>query len=257
MTDETKKVIFMARRKSLYEIIYAQIEQEVQKMSDGTQLPSIDKLCEDYGASKTVIREVITALEKDGLVVRRQGLGTFVVKDSGLVHTGIEYLRGLTRIISSSGKTPDLVHDAYRVVEADEELATRLETEMGQHLVLTERVYAADGVPAIFARTFIASERVPGGTQALVRTLGSSKAKELTLFDLMEENFKEPIRYAIAEIESTLVDRELSRLLQIEKRSSIVLLKEVHRDMNNIPMLYSEDFINTAVFRIHVLRKKI
>ncbi|KUK79170.1 MAG: Transcriptional regulator, partial [Mesotoga prima] len=55
----------MARRKSLYEIIYSQIEKEVQKMSDGTQLPSIEKLCEDYGASKTVLREVITALEKD------------------------------------------------------------------------------------------------------------------------------------------------------------------------------------------------
>lgn len=54
----------MARRKSLYEIIYSQIEQKVQEMGDGTQLPSIEKLCEDYGASRTVIREVITALEK-------------------------------------------------------------------------------------------------------------------------------------------------------------------------------------------------
>ena len=247
----------MARRKSLYEIIYSQIEREVQKMSDGAQLPSIEKLCEDYGASKTVLREVITALEKDGLVVRRQGLGTFVVKDSGLVHTGIEYLRGLTRIISSSGKNPELIYDKFCEVKADERLAEKLEMPENVSLVLTERVYAADGVPAIFARTYIASERIPGKTEALLKTLEGRKAKELVLFDLLEENFKDPIRYAIAEIESRLVDEELAGLLQMRPGSSIVLLKEVHRDIKNVPMLYSEDFINTAVFRIHVLRKKI
>lgn len=247
----------MARRKSLYEIIYSQIEQKVQEMSDGTQLPSIEKLCEDYGASRTVIREVITALEKEGLVVRRQGLGTFVVKDSGLVHTGIEYLRGLTRIISSSGKTPDLIHDRFRKVLADSDLAAKLEMREKETLVLTERVYAADGIPAIFAKTYIASERIPGGTEELLKTLGERRAKELVLFDLLEEKFKDPIRYAIAEIESRLVNEELADLLEMTPGTSIVLLKEVHRDMNNVPMLYSEDFINTSVFRIHVLRKKI
>jgi GntR family transcriptional regulator len=53
------------------------------------------------------------------------------------------------------------------------------------------------------------------------------------------------------------VNEELADLLEMTPGTSIVLLKEVHRDINNVPMLYSEDFINTSVFRIHVLRKKI
>lgn len=226
-------------------------------MTDGAQLPSIERLCEDYGVSKTVVREVMVALERDGLIVRRQGLGTFVVKDSGFVHTGIEYLRGLTKIISSSGKIPELMHDTHQVVKASEDLAAKLEMSPGEDLVLTQRVYAANGTPAIYARTFIASQRIPGGTQTLVNSLNSEKSKELTLFELLEENFKDPIKYAIAEIETAIVDKKLSELLKIEAGAPIVLLREVHRDMNNVPMLYSEDFINTRVFKIHVLRKKI
>lgn len=247
----------MARRKSLYEIIYEQAKQEIQEMTDGTRLPSIEKLCDIYGASKTVIREVMAALERDGLVVRRQGLGTFVVKDNGCVHTGIEYLRGLTKIISTSGKVPSLIYNVCKVVQASDTVASKLEMSTGNNLVLVERTYAADGIPTIFARTYIASERVPGGTENLIAMFNLKKSKVFTLFDLLEEVFKDPIKYAIAEIESAIVDNKLSHLLKMEEGKSVVLLKEVHRDMKNVPMLYSEDFINTAVFKIHVLRKRI
>jgi GntR family transcriptional regulator len=53
------------------------------------------------------------------------------------------------------------------------------------------------------------------------------------------------------------VDDTLARLLKVEKGKSLVVMKEVHRDINNIPLLYSIDYINTSVFRIQVLRKKI
>jgi GntR family transcriptional regulator len=83
------------------------------------------------------------------------------------------------------------------------------------------------------------------------------ESKKMTLFDILESNFKDPIRYAIAEIESTVVDDTLARLLKVEKGKSLVVMKEVHRDISNIPLLYSIDYINTSVFRIQVLRKKI
>ncbi len=247
----------MTRRKTLYEIIYKQLENEIRSMTDGTQLPSIEKLCETFGASKTVLREVMAALEKEGMVVRRQGLGTFVVKDSSLIHTDIGYLRGLTKIISSSGKTPSLIHDSFRVVDSDSDVADKLELSVSEKLVVSERVYAADSVPAIFARTYIASTRIPGGPDKVTAVLRSPKSKELTLFDLLEEIFKDPIKYALAEIEAEQIDKNLSGLLKMMEGSPVVVMKEVHRDVMNIPMLYSEDYINTDVFRIHVIRKKI
>lgn len=247
----------MEKRKPLYEIIYSKIKEELQHMPDGSQLPSIDRLCEDFGASKTVLREAITALEKDGLVVRRQGLGTFVVKESGVVHTGIEYLRGLNRIISSSGKSPKLSFDHSFSKPAEKEIAMRLERPIGETVVIAERTYEADGIAAIFARTYFAAELIDGGAEKLLSVLKTSQSQALTLFDLLEAFFQNPIKYAIAEIESENVDSEIAERLHMKQGDSIVLLKEVHRNHHNTALLYSEDYINTKIFRIHVLRKKI
>lgn len=247
----------MAKRKTLFELIYNDLKKQVLSMSNGDQLKSIEQLCEEHNVSRTVIREVITALERDGLLVRRQGLGTFVVKDNELVHTGIEYLRGLTRIITSSGKKPGLSYDSAKIIKADAQISSKLEMENDEELVVSERIYEADNVPAIFARTYIATNRLSGGSSAFLNFMEKGESKKMTLFDILESNFKDPIRYAVAEIESTIVDDTLARLLKVEKGKSLVVMKEVHRDINNIPLLYSIDYINTSVFRIQVLRKKI
>jgi GntR family transcriptional regulator len=69
--------------------------------------------------------------------------------------------------------------------------------------------------------------------------------------------YNESIKYAFAEIESALVQKGLSSLMKMSVGDSITVMKEVHRSTNDIPMLYSEDYINTKVFKIHIIRKKI
>ncbi|WGW02998.1 FadR/GntR family transcriptional regulator [Tropicibacter oceani] len=62
----------------------------------GARLPSEARLCEEYGVSRTVIREAIASLRADGLVEPRRGAGVFVVKDtldSGLPFTDVDYDR--------------------------------------------------------------------------------------------------------------------------------------------------------------------
>jgi DNA-binding FadR family transcriptional regulator len=46
----------------------------------GDRLPSESRLCEVFGVSRPVVREAISRLQADGLVVTRHGAGTFVAK---------------------------------------------------------------------------------------------------------------------------------------------------------------------------------
>lgn len=52
------------------------------RLAAGDRLPSEVELAESFGVSRTVIREAISYLKADGLVISRQGLGVFVTSES-------------------------------------------------------------------------------------------------------------------------------------------------------------------------------
>ncbi|MBA1272952.1 FadR/GntR family transcriptional regulator [Stutzerimonas azotifigens] len=49
------------------------------QLTAGTRLPTEQALCEQYGVSRTVVREAISMLKREGMLTSRQGSGTFVV----------------------------------------------------------------------------------------------------------------------------------------------------------------------------------
>jgi len=68
----------------LYEQIVEQIEQSVQKgdLKPGDQLPAERELAEQFGVSRTAVREAVKALREKGLVEAYPGKGTFITNGS-------------------------------------------------------------------------------------------------------------------------------------------------------------------------------
>jgi GntR family transcriptional regulator, transcriptional repressor for pyruvate dehydrogenase complex len=57
-------------------------EIESGKLSPGSRLPTEQELIRTTGVSRSVVREAISALRADGLVITRQGVGAFVSSDA-------------------------------------------------------------------------------------------------------------------------------------------------------------------------------
>ena len=89
------KVIQSSR---LYEQIVQQIEESILKgeLSEGSQLPAERELAEQFGVSRTAVREAIKALQEKGLVDAFPGRGTFVTRGTA---NGMR--RSLDRILKS------------------------------------------------------------------------------------------------------------------------------------------------------------
>lgn len=69
--------------------LYIQLATLIRQMiyaghwSAGDRLPSIQELVREYGVAQVTVSQSLAILEKEGLVERRQGKGTFVAKDIG------------------------------------------------------------------------------------------------------------------------------------------------------------------------------
>jgi DNA-binding FadR family transcriptional regulator len=70
-------------RRSLTETLAESISEEILNgaLKGGNRLPTVQALAEQFGVSRTVIREAIALLKADGLIVARHGAGLFVAND--------------------------------------------------------------------------------------------------------------------------------------------------------------------------------
>lgn len=102
------------------------IKVEQEKLLPGDKLPTEQKLMDEFGVSRTVIREAISGLKADGLLASRQGSGFYVARPSDAKKT-IAFLSGNPKTIAS-------------VIEA---LELRASVEMGAAELAAQRCLPA------------------------------------------------------------------------------------------------------------------
>jgi GntR family transcriptional repressor for pyruvate dehydrogenase complex len=101
------------RRNRIYEGIARQIEKMItEKMVPGDMLPPERQLAEQFGVSRSSIRDAIRTLELSGLVEARQGLGT-VVRE----RTADALVNPLTSILVQKRKLVGELLDVRKMIE--------------------------------------------------------------------------------------------------------------------------------------------
>lgn len=93
------------RSSRLYEQIVKQIEESVLKgiLKPGDQLPAERELAEQFGVSRTAVREAIKALSEKGLVESCSGRGTFIT--NGTSHAIRQSLDLIMKIGQAEGSS--------------------------------------------------------------------------------------------------------------------------------------------------------
>jgi GntR family transcriptional regulator len=123
----------------------------------GDRLPSEPELCETYAASRNTVRLAIAALMNRGLVVPRQGLGTFVA-DEIIPYTVLlsaEQGRqgqaapggGYVHAVKLAGRNPETLRFVVQAEQAADDVAERLGIEPGDSVVLRHAERLIDGRP--------------------------------------------------------------------------------------------------------------
>ncbi len=112
MTNESvvpagdKPVYKAVRTSRLYEQIVQQIEESILKgaLKPGDQLPAERELAQNFGVSRTAVREAVKALREKGLVEAYSGRGTFITNGTS------QAIRQSLDLMSRIGQQEGLAH---------------------------------------------------------------------------------------------------------------------------------------------------
>ena len=109
---------------------FQRLQGELAKVIAGTKsgdrLPSEPKLAHTLGVSRATLREAMRAFEGQGLIRRRQGVGTFVVGPANVIESGLEVLESIETQSNKIGLDVTMGDLEIQKIEADEKFATEL-----------------------------------------------------------------------------------------------------------------------------------
>lgn len=232
----------------LYLKVIDKIKEDIdnEKYKPRERLPSEFDLSKQLGVSRATLREALRMLEDEGVIYRRHGVGTFV-NPKPLFSSGIEELFSITEMIARGGKEPGTNFLSSYIRKATNEDMSRFRDENLTDLLVFERVRTADGEPVVYCLDTIPT--------CFLTTKDFSNEFQSLFEQLEKANIH--ITYALTNIEPLGFHEKISQTLQCEPETALLVLKQMHFDDHDRPVLYSLNYFRADKFKFKVLRKRV
>jgi GntR family transcriptional regulator len=93
----------MNQQAPLSQRLHEQLGQVIEATKPGDRLPTEPALARQMGVSRATLREAMRTFETQGLILRRQGVGTFVLRPAHVLESGLEVLESLETVAQRMG----------------------------------------------------------------------------------------------------------------------------------------------------------
>ncbi|AKP79134.1 MULTISPECIES: GntR family transcriptional regulator [Priestia] len=237
-----------ADNRHLYLQVIDKIKQNIEKgiFKEKERLPSEFDLSKQLGVSRATLREALRILEEENIIVRRHGVGTFVNTKPTFL-SGIEQLNSITHMIEQAGMKAGTIFLSSQIQELSENDLTRFACGEDEQILFVERVRTANGEPVVYCMDKVPQKILPENFEY----------KQESLLEILEKQAGKHISYAVANIEPLGYHEKVSPILQCEPETALLVLKQMHYDQYDEPILYSINYFKADQFSFQVLRKRV
>lgn len=234
----------------LYEQIKAALRAHIL---DGTyaphsRMPSESGLCASFGVSRITVRQALGDLQKEGLVFRVHGKGTFVSKPKAFQN--VTALQGFAEAMSSMGH--EIVNQlrALRFVQADRHIAERLALPEGARVAEIRRVRLLNREPVSLEVTWV--------PEALGKRLANADLVTRDIFLILENDCGLALGHADVSIDAVLADDELADALHLDEGGPVLRIERLTHTADGTPVDYEYLYFRGDAFqyRLRVDRQK-
>lgn len=206
----------------------------------GERMPSESALSAEFGVSRATIRTVLAKLAVEGLILRKQGNGTFVNERIEEINTHLGGLWEFAQLIERSGFEVSIEPWAIEIVSATEEEARVLAIDEGDKLLFLKRLFFADARPVILAKNLIPISFL----EAPIEMIDGS----LRIREIMKRYFDQEISFVTVGISSVMAGNSTKRLT-VEKNAHLLNLSMRFYSEKNEPLAIGDNYLNDKLIK--------
>jgi GntR family transcriptional regulator len=232
---------------SLSERLHKELEKLLADAEPGERLPSEPKLAEQLDVSRATLREAMRTFETQGLIRRRQGVGTFVVHPCKVIDSGLEVLESIEKLAEHTGLSVSMGALDVEKCLADEIIAEKLELDVGANIVRVSRIISADDRPVAYL-----IDQLPEKCLAEDEVNGHFTGSVL---DLLLRRGSPLLDSSRCEIKAVAADTDIARALDIQRGDAVLCFESLLYTVEAEPIDYSFSYFLPGYFRFHVARR--
>lgn len=227
--------------------LYVQLMEELETSirngvyKPGDKIMTEAEMAREYGVSLITVRKAVGSLMEKGLVVRKQGKGTFVTKPK--YSRNMKKLQSFTEMCEQMGVKPGARVLENRLTAADKKVSDRLGIEPGSNVVYISRLRLADGEPVQVEKSYFPLKYA---------FLLDEDLNNGSMFECLKEKAGAKVASSEKMIELCRATAEEAALMDVKKGDYLLFVKSTAYDENGEPMYAGIQLINGDRFSLYV-----
>lgn len=190
-----------------------------QEFLPGDKLPSEKRLCDYFKVSRITVRQALKALENEGLIFKKQGLGAFVREE--IQNPNLVQLTDFSEDMRRAGLESSSKLLSFGKVPGNAKVNTILEVPPEKSLMRLERIRYANEIAVAFDITWLP---ISYGHLLLDENLNSR-----TIYEILEDEYNIPIKAGRYSIGASSANHTIAGYLNLEVGAPLLEINRCSR----------------------------
>jgi GntR family transcriptional regulator len=228
--------------------VYQKIQKEIRnriataRLRPGDAVASERELAKTHKVSLMTARHALVGLEREGVVERRRGAGTFVATPK--IH--FNKLMSYTEQMSSRGLAPRSRVLLTKVIEDEPEVAARIGLPGASRMIKIQRLRLTGEEPFALETCYLPATEFPD--------LASTSLARTSLFAVLQHDYRVELAYADEEVNATAADADVAELLGVPQGAPVLRIRQVIYSTTGKATIYGIGFYRSERHTLFIRR---
>lgn len=232
---------------TLFQKLNIQLAEIIESTPAGEKLKSEPELAASLGVSRATLREAMRSFENQGLIRRRQGVGTFVLDQQQNIETGLEILESIETQANRLGMDVKMGYLGIDRTKAGQDLANKLKINEEDQIVKISRVIWVSDHPVAYLVDILPDDIL--SEEDLVNGFTGS------VLDLLIKRGTYQLSHSKTYICAFPATSDIAKKIQMQRGDVIQKFESYLIEKSGRVIDYSESYFAPGFFKFHIIRK--